>query len=541
MHTARRVNNFMRDYQKKIIDDVYAEWRRHQNVCVQLSTGGGKTHIFCKIIAEHSGNSVVVAHRNELLTQISLTLALRGVRHTIIAQRQTIKDSIALHLAECQRSFYDPNARVTVVGVDTLIRMPAKDFKDISLIVQDEAHHVLKENKWGLAAAMFPDAKGLYPTATPCRADGKGLGRHADGIFDSLIVGPSMRHLIKQGFLTDYRVFLPPSDLDISHVSIGASGDYSPPQLRAAVHKSHITGDVVAHYLRLAPGKKGVTFAVDVEAATEIAEEYKKRGVSAEVVSSKTPILLRAHIMRRFRAGELLQLVNVDLLGEGVDVPAIEVVSMARPTQSYGLYAQQFGRALRPLPNKSHAIIIDHVSNVIRHRLPDDANRIWTLDRRERRTRGKQSEVLPIRTCLNCYQVYSKLEPKCPHCGEVWVPANRSDPVAVDGDLTELDASTLARLRGEIDLVVSAPKVPVYLDHIAQRGFINRHRERQQAQQKLRLAVAHWAGVYKHQHQETDSQIYKRFYFTFGIDIMTAQTLGATEATELTNKIRGDV
>ena len=528
----------MRYYQKQIISDIYAKLQRFQNVCMQLSTGGGKTHIFCKIISEHPGKSLVIAHRNELLTQISLTLALRGVRHAITGQRQMIKDSIALHMSDCGKSFYDPGARVTVVGVDTLTRMSARDFKDISLIVQDEAHHVLKKNKWGFAAAMFPNAKGIYPTATPCRADGKGLGRHADGLFDALVIGPSMRDLINDGYLSDYRVFSPPSDLDLSHVTVTPGGDYSPPQLRNAVHKSRITGDVVAHYLRLAAGKRGITFAVDIKAAEEIADEYKKQGVNAEVVSSKTPTLLRAHIMRRFRTGELLQLVNVDLLGEGVDVPAVEVVSMARPTESYSLYAQQFGRALRPLPGKSHAIIIDHVGNVMRHRLPDDINRTWTLDRRERRTRGKPTGVMPIRTCLACYQVYSKLMSACPYCGATWTPAERSNPDRVDGDLTELDPATLVRLRGEIDRISGAPQVPTYLDHIAQRGFINRHRERQHAQQALRAMIAQWAGVYKHQHGDTDSQLYKRFYCTFDIDVMTAQTLGANDATQLMLKIK---
>jgi len=87
-----------------------------------------------------------------------------------------------------------------------------------------------------------------------------------------MVLAPSMRDIINMGYLTDYRIFAPPSDLDLTQVAMSqATGDYNADQLRKAVHKSHITGDVVAHYLKLAPGKLGVTFAVDVEAATEIA------------------------------------------------------------------------------------------------------------------------------------------------------------------------------------------------------------------------------------------------------------------------------
>ncbi len=527
----------LRDYQKKIVGDVYENWQQSQNICVQLFTGGGKTHIFSKIVSEHNGASVLIAHRNELLSQISLTLAMRGVRHNIIAQKQTVKDSISLHYDELSKSFYNPQADVTVIGVDTLIRLPVTTswFKKVSLIVQDEAHHVLKTNKWGAAAQLFPTAKGLYPTATPVRADGKGLGRHADGIFDTLITGPSMRYLINQNFLTDYIVFCPPSDLDLSDVPTTTTGDYSPPKLRNAIHKSHITGDVVSHYLRIAEGKRGITFAVDIKAATDIAAEFRKNDVPAEVVSSLTPALLRANIMKRFRNNEILQVVNVDLFGEGVDVPAIEVVSMARPTQSYGLYVQQFGRALRPTVGKERAIIIDHVGNVVRHRLPDDLLRTWTLDRRERRTRG-QNGAIPLRTCLLCFQIYERVHKNCPFCGAPYVPVSRSSPELVDGDLTELDATELAKLRGETERIMHEVHIPRHLDAPARYRLTKIHNERIDAQNKLQNAIAQWAGYYKFK-QWDDSKIYRKFYFNFGIDVATAMTLNTERATELLNTI----
>lgn len=530
----------LRQYQQELIEKIHFAWENGaQNVLLQLSTGGGKTCLFCKVIADTSVPVVAIAHRIELVSQISLTLARYGIRHRIIAQKPMVRSIISIHMLELNRSFYDPQARVTVIGVDTLVKLGAETpwIKKIKLVVQDEAHHVLRSNKWGIAAALFPSARGLYPTATPVRADGYGLGRHADGIIDAMVVGRSMRELITDGYLTEYRIFAPPSDLDLSEVPLSASGDYSPPKLRTAVHKSHITGDVVSHYLKISPGKLGVTFAVDVEAATEIAAEFRANGVPAEVVSSKTPDLLRANIMRRFRNREILQLVNVDLLGEGVDVPAIEVVSFARPTQSYGLFVQQFGRALRPLPGKTHAIIIDHVGNVLRHGLPD-ARRTWSLDRRERKSRAMVTDGVPLRVCLNenCLQVYPRIYRLCPHCGYYPAPSVRSRPEEVDGDLQELDPETLARLRGEIDRIDNAPRIPGHLDPIAQRGIANRHHERQEAQKNLREIVAVWAGYYKAQGYD-DSAIYRQFYFNFNVDIATAQTLGAPDAKSLKEKI----
>jgi superfamily II DNA or RNA helicase len=531
----------LRPYQTEVIQQIYTAWHSGaRNVIVQLATGAGKTVIFSKIIADNPGASIAIAHRVELVSQISLTLARNGVRHNIVAQKQSIRDIVSLQMSELRRSYYDPHAHVIVAGIDTLIRLPVTTawFQRITLVVQDEGHHPLLKNKWGAAAALFPNARGLYPTATPVRADGKGLGRHADGIADALVIGMSMRDLINLGYLCDYRIFAPPSDVDLSQVPISASGDFSPPKLRAATHRSHIVGDVVQHYLKIAPGKLGVTFAVDIEAATEIAAAFRSAGVSAEVVSSKTPDLLRANIMQRFKNREILQLVNVDLLGEGVDVPALEVVSFCRATASFGLFSQQFGRALRPMPGKSHAIIIDHVSNVARHGLPD-APRTWSLDRRDKR-RSARPDSIPLKTCIACFGVYARVKRNCPYCGFYTEPTSRSAPEFVDGDLFELDPNVLARLRGEIERIDGAPRVPKDLPSHAVQAIGKRHRQRQQAQIELRESIALWAGYHKLANK-TDSEIYREFYHAYGTDILTAQTLNANEASTLRFKITNDI
>jgi len=405
-------------------------------------------------------------------------------------------------------------------------------------IVVHNCHHVCADNKWGTAAQLFPNARGLGVTATPVRADGKGLGRHHDGLMDIMVEGPSMRDLINMGYLTDYRIFAPPSDLDLSDVAVSATtGDYSQPGVVKAVRKSHIVGDVVSHYQRIAPGKLGVTFATDVQTATEIAEQFNAAGVPAEVVSAKTPDAERVAVLRRFRKREVLQLVNVDLFGEGFDLPAIEVVSMARPTQSFSLFAQQFGRALRILEGKTEALIIDHVGNVLRHGLPD-APRKWSLDRRDKKGRSGPSDVMPVKACPACTGVYERFYPTCPFCGHKPEPAGRSKPEFVDGDLTELDGATLAAMRGAVDEVdkpldqVRAELMAKHAPEIGIRAGVKRHRERQDAQAELRHAIAVWAGAGKAAGR-SDSELYRLFYLTFGVDVLSAKALGTKDAEAL--------
>lgn len=556
----------LRPFQAELESRIYQAWNSGAlNVMPVAATGSGKTVLLAKLLYDEPGASAAIAHRQELVSQISIALARNGVRHRILGAKKgspLIRIVTALQIAELGYSYFDPNAKTGVGGVDTVIRMDPTDpiFTQCRLVVQDEAHHVLKENKWGAAAAMFPHARGLLPTATPLRADGKGLGRHADGIVDAMVLAPSMRDIINMGYLTDYRIFAPPNDLDLSAVAMSAAtGDYNADQLRKAVRKSHITGDVVAHYLKLTPGKLGVTFAVDVETATEIAGAFRAAGVPAEVVSAKTPDALRAQILRRFKNREVLQLVNVDLFGEGFDLPAIEVVSFARPTASFSLFCQQFGRALRLMLSKEAAsvhasltdagrraaiaasekpvaFIIDHVNHVLRHGLPD-APRNWSLDRRERRS-GKKSDAIPLRICVNtvCMQPYERTEKFCPYCGHYPPPPMRSSPDYVDGDLTELDAETLAALRGEIERVDGDAKIPCGAAPEVAGAIRKRHHERRTAQQELRNAIAWWAGLEAAQGRG-ESESYRRFFFKFGVDVANAQTLGTREAEELAGRV----
>ena len=533
----------LRPYQSDLEFDINKAWQTVRNVLAVLATGAGKTVTFCDIVAKHTGASCVVAHRQELVSQISMALARFGIKHRIIGPRHVIRGIVQLHMIEFGRSYYDPASLCAVAGVDTLIRRGdelAQWRQQVTLWVMDEAHHVLEENKWGKAVEMFPNARGLGVTANTKRADGKGLGRHADGLMDVLVEGPGMRDLINMGFLTDYRIFAPPSDLNLDGLKITSTGDFSKPQVKKRAEKSHIVGDVVEHYLKLAPGKLGITFAIDVEAATEIAAKFNAAGVPAEVVSAKTPDKIRAEILRRFRRREILQLVNVDLFGEGFDLPAIEVVSMARPTASFNLYCQQFGRALRILDGKLIALIIDHVGNVVRHGLPD-APQVWSLDRRSAKAKS-DAGTIPMKVCHECTSPYEGFHKACPFCGYIAEPASRGKPEHVDGDLTELCAATLKTMRGEVARIdAPAGDIHTKLSHagasdMAIAGATKNHRARQQAQGELREAISWWAGYQRSMGRE-DSESYRRFYFTFGVDVMTAQTLGRPEASALTENI----
>ena len=536
-----------RDYQEKMHREFDDAWSTGaENVMGVLPTGGGKGALIAGAAYHFDGPVCAIAHRQELVSQISMALGRYGVEHRLIAAESTVRNIVRLHMDEFGRSFYNPRAPHGAASVDTLIRVPESDrwLPTVKKWVVDECHHLTVEggtkgslNKWMKAVKRMPHAKGLGLTATPLRADGKGLGRCSDGVMDEMICGPEMRELIQRGYLTDYDVYCPPNDLDLAAVRHSASGDFSPDELRKAVHASRtIVGDAVSSYLKIAPGKRGVTFCVDIEAATEVCTEFRRRGVPAEVLTGKTPDLLRAQILRGLRDGKILQVVSVDVLSEGFDLPAIEVVSFARPTDSLGLYRQQFGRVLRTMPGKDRAIVIDHVGNVVRHR-PPDALRAWSLDRKERRSRGAAEDLIPMRTCPQCTRPYERHLVGCPFCGHFPEPAARSAPQHVDGDLVLLTPDVLARLRGEADK-------PLLIPHGAtpaiEGALRKHHRARNEAQAVLRAAMDQWAG-YRVAAGERDERVQqRRFFLTFGLDVLSAQALPAREADELRAKIEAN-
>ena len=535
----------LRDYQADISDQIDAAWAQGaSNILAVLPTGAGKTVCFSHKIDQTSGVRFAIAHRQELIGQISMALAKYGIKHNIIASKSLVKWIITLHSRKLGQHFYSPSSDVLVCGVRSLLRRAdtlAHKIRRATLAVQDEGHHCVRNNEWGKAVSLFPSScRWLFVTATPERADGRGLGRHASGVIDEMVVGVSMRDLINRGYLSDYRIFAPQTDIDLSRVPTGSTGDYSRPQLTAVVRESRIIGDVVDHYCRIAPGKLGVTFVTDVEAAQNLAEAYRAAGVPASHVTARTPDRERQEATEQLARGDLKQLVNVDIFGEGYDLPAIETISMARPTKSFPLYAQQFGRSLRIMDGKQEATIIDHVGNVMRHGLPDRARK-WSLDDREKRS-DRDPDDIPTRTCTSCLAVYEGYEKICPFCGFKYTPDPRATIEQVEGVLSEMDPDLLEQMRGEISRIdMPAHEASRKLElagypRPAIMGMRARHRERQEAQTELRQTIAQWCG-YQRAAYQSDEVIQMRFWHTFGVDILGAQILGRRLAEELQKKL----
>lgn len=403
----------LRDYQESAVQAVRDSFRAgYKNTLLVSPTGSGKTVIFSYIAAGMARNNkriLIVAHRRELLKQISNALKKVGVAHAVMTGGY--------------RGV--PTANVVVASVFTLVKR-MKGIKPFDLIIGDEAHHFTPDSSWGKVVAGFPSARVLGVTATPERLDGKGLGQ----MFSDMVMGPTVAELTAQGFLSHAVVYAPSApDLD----GVGTRmGDYVQKQLEEAMVKTVITGSAVKHYGKYAPGKKAIAFCVSVRHAKDVAAEFREAGFTASHIDGGMNEEERDGVLKAFEEGRVQVLTSCDLVSEGFDLPAVEVAILLRPTKSLGLYLQQCGRAIRPHPDKEKTIILDHAGNTARHGFIDD-DREWTLADGFVQGRGKGDKAETVRTCTACFAMH-KPSPTCPVCGHVY-PVKPRVVKHVDGDL----------------------------------------------------------------------------------------------------------
>lgn len=375
----------LRDYQEAAVQAVREAFRDVRRVLYVLPTGGGKTVTFSYIVHQAStrGKRVyIVAHRIEIIQQISAALARQGVGHGIVSPDYPHTD--------------DP---VQVCMIQTLTnrlgKMAAPD-----LLVVDEAHHIVSESYQKITQA-WGSALHLGVTATPERLDGRGLR----SCFDQMVIGPTPKELIARGALADFTYLAPPNNLDLSGVQV-RGGDYAVDELAQAMVKSQIVGDAVKHYATYlgsvgpsgrSEGQPAIAFCVNVWHAEQVAERFRDAGWRSASIDGRMGQRERAAILRALAEGRLDVLTSCNLVSEGFDLPAVAGAILLRPTKSLALYLQQVGRSLRPKVGGGKAIILDHVGNCLVHGLPD-WDRQWSLD-------GKvvRPKAAPVAVCSLCF------------------------------------------------------------------------------------------------------------------------------------------
>lgn len=364
-------NRHLRVHQIKAKEQIFEAWRHSDSVMLQMPTGTGKTYLFTSIVmdlvnsykaAGEEINILIVAHRTELLDQISDTLTRFGIPHGFI---QGVREQNLWR-------------RVQVGSIMSLLT--DKNYlntlrQKFDYIIVDEAHHSLAETYVQLFR-LFPLAKKLGVTATPWRLNHESFLK----IYRILVTSPQISWFIGNNLLADFEYVSIKPDSQIQRLidssKIATTGDFVNAELDNTFNTQRIRSRLYDSYVRFACGRKGIIYAINRFHAAMIAELYSSYGIKAAAIDCETPKETRKAMIDMFRRGEIMVLVNVDIFTEGFDCPDVSFIQLARPTRSLALYLQQVGRGLRLANGKEKTIILDNVGLYNYFGLPD-ANRHW--------------------------------------------------------------------------------------------------------------------------------------------------------------------
>jgi len=421
----------LRDYQRRAVEGVRDAIRRGARSVVMVSpTGSGKSVIFGQIIRQAVDKRSIVlwlVHRRNLVIQMRDTLRQFDIEPGII-------------MAGIES---DTDAQVQLGTIQTYARRLKLDeldrnrfFIDADLLMIDEAHRAVSRTTKKIVQ-LYKDKILVGCTATPVRADGNGLGQ----VFDALVDVVGVRQLTEEGHLAPAKYFVPAAP-DLEKIKI-VRGDYDSKELGRRQNQPKLVGDVVDNWLRIAGDLPTIVFAVNVKHSIALRDKFRRRGINAEHLDAKSPDDEREFVFAEVERGQVRVVTNVAVYQEGLDVPGISCVVMARPTKSLGLYRQCCGRGLRPGFGKS-CIIIDHGGVVEEHGFLDD-DVTWSLSDREKawKARTKSKIKKPVQ-CRVCKAVFSGAN-KCPECGSP-VKTFGKPVAAVDADLVEVGGKAKATM-----------------------------------------------------------------------------------------------
>ena len=363
----------LRDYQLNAADSAIRKLvcENDHGTLLVLPTGTGKTIVFSNVarrwIDGRGERVLVLAHRKELIEQ---------ARDKLLMSTDLVDWQVGIERASSRSVSAQPvvvGSVQTLQGSKRLARFPRGAF---GLIVIDEAHHV-PATGYRKVLNHFGQAKRLGVTATPYRLDGENLGSW----FDSYAFQYELAQAIGDGWLVPIvarRVLL--EGLDLTRVKRTA-GDFNKKALAGVMERRTLVEEVVQPSLEHAGERPTIVFASSVEHARSLVERFNShRSGCARSVDGSLASTEREAILRDFSEGRFQFLANCELLTEGVDIPRVACVAMARPTQSRALYMQALGRGTRLLGTsleesrsrgKEDLLVLDFVGLTAKHRAVD--------------------------------------------------------------------------------------------------------------------------------------------------------------------------
>lgn len=259
------------------------------------------------------------------------------------------------NVSVCEKShFVVTNVQQLSINPDKWLNKFSQDFFD--MIIVDEAHHS-PANSWQLVFSRFPNAKVIFLTATPFRADRQEL--EGDLVYRYSFKSASAKGYIKR-LLASYV-----SPLELTFTMEGSTETYNLQDILKLKEETWFSRGVALseatnisivdnsisklEQLREDTGTHHqlIAVAMSINHAKKVASLYQERQYNAKVIHSNMSDQEREGIIKELKNGTLDCIVQVQILGEGFDHPKLSVAAIFRPFRSLSPYIQFVGRIMR--------------------------------------------------------------------------------------------------------------------------------------------------------------------------------------------------
>lgn len=346
----------LRDYQVQALREIEEAYKRGlRKILMCIPTGGGKTIVFNSYVLSKNYRTLLIAHREELLTQAIDKYVFLGGRH---------EDCGIIKQDRWEEKRYTSSSIQTLANNPDRVREMAKRY---DLVVIDEAHHTCARTYMEVLSLLEkgnPELKFLGATATPFREDGVSL----NCFFEEMVYSISHAKLMAKGYLVPLRgrrIYLP---VNLDSIKVDGE-DFSDQSLGKLLHREEVYNYVVDKWIEYGENRRSIFFLPMVANAKSLAESFNARGIPAEYIAGSFSPQKRREVLRAFKEGRVRVLCNAMVLTEGYDDPEVDCIGIVRPTSSLVLYAQIVGRGLRIAPRKRNCMVLDFSGASKKHSL----------------------------------------------------------------------------------------------------------------------------------------------------------------------------
>jgi len=424
----------LRPYQQEAIDATIGYWRSGQKgPLVVLPTGAGKGPLaafLAAYVVKRGGRVLIMAHRSELVAQNAKHCAtvMPGVSVGVWAAqlKQRTVGQVTCAMRDSVAGYVPAIGRIDLVIVDECHLISTKE--------QTRYARILSEVRQARPGA---ELAGL--TATPYRADQGYLTQGDGALFSAVAYEAKVRALLDDGWLANIVTGDPTAQIDTSAVKV-RGGEFVAADLELAADLDEVTqavADDVKTALTVGGRRSAMVFATGAKHCAHLVEALRGRSLRVASVTQETTADDRRQIIADFKAHTLDAIVNIDTLTTGFDAPNVDVLAVARPTQSASLHVQIIGRGLRPVyacgmvapdstrdfrlsqiaagPKANGCLLLDYGGNLARHGPIDDV-RV-----KEKKQGGGEA---PQKLCPKCYRPQPTSTRVCV-CGHEFPPPEK--------------------------------------------------------------------------------------------------------------------